>query len=302
MWPLPSNACGWFAASDVEATVGPVAGRPTVVRSAERPRRQPDGAACLYRLAQQPTPGTGTVAVEVALGAGVIAENVTGTPRSTSAEWDYGTPIPMRGFMGRQGHVTITVTAQSLEIPRFKLEALATRVLGQLHDAPYIAPTDTALARLIADSGGDDPRKSPDPDPCTLITPSEADAVLGPSFVPPYRSPGPVPLADANGAICTYYRRRHRTFTIEPTWSGGRTKLGMAKAVGGKVRAALGGKDASTSAPAGPWDEAASSSTTGALYFLKGDRMLEVHYRTSSTDYDGAVRLAKIAMGRLVAR
>ena len=301
MWPLPRDACGWFAASDVEATIGPVAGAPTVVRSAERPRPQANGAACLYHLAQQPAQGRVTVAVEVSLGTGMIAENGKGTPRPMSADWDYSAPVPM-GFMGRQGHVAITVTAPSLAVPRAKLEALATRVLGQLYDAPFIAPTDTALARLVAASGGDDARKSSDPDPCTLITASEAEAVLGPSIVPPYRSRGQVPLADANGASCTYYRKRHRAFTIEPTWSGGRTKLRMVKAAGGMAAAASGNSGASTGAPAGPWDEAASSSTTGALYFLEGDRMLEVHYRTSSTDYDGAVRLARIAMGRMAAR
>ena len=57
-----------------------------------------------------------------------------------------------------------------------------------------------------------------------------------------------------------------------------------------------------TGAAAGPWDAASSSGTTGALYFLEGDRMLEVHCRTSSTDAGGAVRLAKIAIGRMVAR
>ncbi len=38
---------------------------------------------------------------------------------------------------------------------------------------------------------------------------------------------------------------------------------------------------------------------TGLLYFLKGDRMLELGYRTSSTDATGAVRLARAAVGRL---
>lgn len=299
--PLPSDACGWFGASDVEATVGPVAGAPTIVRSAERPRPQADGHACLYRLAQQPSHGTGTVAVEVSVGNGVIAENVLGATGAQPSPWDYGAPIPL-GFMGRQGHVAITVTAQSLDIPRAGLEALAARVLGQVSDQPYLAPADTALAKLIAESGGDDPRKSSDPDPCTLITTAEAEGVLGRLTVPPYRSPGQVPLADAYGASCSYHSGKHRAFTIEPTWVGGRTKFDMAKAVGGMAALVLGNGSAPSSAAAGPWTDASSSGTTGALYFLNGDRMLEVHYRTSSTDTDGAVRLAKIAMGRMVAR
>ena len=299
--PLPGDACGWFGASDVDATVGPITGAPTIVRSAERPRPQADGRACLYRLAQQPSRGTGTVAVEVSVSNGVIAENVMGATRGQQSPWDYGAAIPI-GFMGRQGHVTITVTAQSLEIPRAKLEALAARVLGQVSDQPYQSPVDTALAKLIAESGDDDPRKSSDPDPCTLVTTAEAEAVLGRLTVPPYRSAGQAPLADAYGASCSYYTGKHRAFTIEPTWAGGRTKFGMAKAAGGMAALVLGNERASSNAAAGPWSDASSSGTTGALYFLDADRMLEVHYRTSSTGRDGAVRLAKIAMRRMVAR
>jgi hypothetical protein len=49
----------------------------------------------------------------------------------------------------------------------------------------------------------------------------------------------------------------------------------------------------------GPWDKAQVSSGTGALLFLKGDQLLEVHYLTSSTDRRGAVKLAAQAMPRL---
>ncbi|HUF35335.1 MAG TPA: hypothetical protein VMN37_05250 [Gemmatimonadales bacterium] len=49
----------------------------------------------------------------------------------------------------------------------------------------------------------------------------------------------------------------------------------------------------------GAWEEAAANGTTGQLYFLKGDRMLEVGYVTSSTDRAGAVRLARSAVEKL---
>jgi hypothetical protein len=48
----------------------------------------------------------------------------------------------------------------------------------------------------------------------------------------------------------------------------------------------------------GPWDQA-TAGTTGALYFLKGDRMLEIVYKTSSTDVRGVAKLAASAIGRL---
>lgn len=42
-----------------------------------------------------------------------------------------------------------------------------------------------------------------------------------------------------------------------------------------------------------------TASPTGALCFLKGDRMLEVTYLTSSTDRAGALLLARKAVARL---
>ena len=48
----------------------------------------------------------------------------------------------------------------------------------------------------------------------------------------------------------------------------------------------------------GPWDRA-NVGITGALMFLKGDKLLEVHYLTSSTDMRGAVKLAAKAMPRM---
>jgi hypothetical protein len=49
----------------------------------------------------------------------------------------------------------------------------------------------------------------------------------------------------------------------------------------------------------GDWEEAGSDRMTGQLYFLKGERLLQLGYLLSSANADGAVRLARIAMGRL---
>ena len=48
----------------------------------------------------------------------------------------------------------------------------------------------------------------------------------------------------------------------------------------------------------GPWD-AASAATDGTLLLLKGDALLELRYRTSSTDLAGAVKLGRLAVPRL---
>jgi hypothetical protein len=57
--------------------------------------------------------------------------------------------------------------------------------------------------------------------------------------------------------------------------------------------------DAADTLDDGPWEEAGASSLTGELYFLKGDRFLEINYLTSTTDMNGAVGLARIALERL---
>lgn len=48
----------------------------------------------------------------------------------------------------------------------------------------------------------------------------------------------------------------------------------------------------------GPWD-GAQVGLEGKLLFLKGDRLLAVHYLTSSTDRRGAVKLAAQAIQRM---
>lgn len=49
----------------------------------------------------------------------------------------------------------------------------------------------------------------------------------------------------------------------------------------------------------GTWDPAPVGAASGALQFLKGDRLQEVHYLTSSTGSRGALKLAAQAMERI---
>ena len=147
---------------------------------------------------------------------------------------------------------------------------------------------------------GGEPEPPPSgPDPCGLITRSEAEAVLGQLVVEPYRSNEGTPLADPYGKGCSYLTAGHRALVLRPHWEGGKMLFGMARNLGGTVASALpeaGPDHESADTLDGPWDEAAGNGTTGDLYFLKGDRMLEVGYLTSSTGPAGAVRLARIAV------
>lgn len=68
----------------------------------------------------------------------------------------------------------------------------------------------------------------------------------------------------------------------------------------GGVDATIAAKTGGTQGPdtlEGNWDAIAIGSD-GALHVLKGDKMLLVQYKTSSADFDGAVKLVRAAMAR----
>jgi hypothetical protein len=87
---------------------------------------------------------------------------------------------------------------------------------------------------------------------------------------------------------------------LHPTWEYGGTAYEATK-MGGIVEkiAPTMHVDAADTLDSGPWEEAGASSLTGELYFLNGDRFLEVNYLTSTTDMNGAVGLSRTALGRL---
>jgi hypothetical protein len=174
---------------------------------------------------------------------------------------------------------------QAAEVSREQAVALANGIRGKIADLPFPAERSGV---------------PPSPDPCVLLTVQEAESVLGKLVVPPYRSDGDTPLAIQNGTSCSYLTANHHALVLTPVWEYGGTAF-EANRMGGiveKIAPAL-HNDAADTLDAGPWEEAGASSLTGALYFLKGDRYLEVGYLSSTTDMNGAVRLASIALGRL---
>src|SRR5439155_3447001 len=120
-----------------------------------------------------------------------------------------------------------------------------------------------------------------DPDPCKLLTREEAETVLGKLLLPPYRSTDETPLADPSGKGCSYYSGKHRVFTIKPEWDMGRQLFGIAAATGQMFGAVAGVPSEGANSLKGAWDRAAAG-TDGTLYFLKGDKMLTVVYRTAN--------------------
>jgi hypothetical protein len=103
------------------------------------------------------------------------------------------------------------------------------------------------------------------------------------------------------GKSCSYFTAGHHALVVTPTWEYGGMAFDAMRGVGGmleKVAPSL-HNDAADTLDTGPWEDAAGDPATGQLYFLKGDRLIEIGYFVSSTGFDGAVRLARIAVGRL---
>lgn len=254
--------------------------------------------------------------MQVVLNQGVIEENAIGRMRDTFARelsdgavtkaepstapggrWDYSGRLP-NVFIGRQGTVGVHVGTQTLDIASAALEALAAAVLDRLPDRPFTLPPDPDLAALAAlDPDRGRPSTSTSPDPCALLTRAEAEAVLGPLSVAPYRSAKDSALATPHGESCSYYTTRHRALIITPEWSGGKMLFGMVRGLSGMTDSVIGGNTSAPSAT-GPWEKATHSST-GGLHFLKGDRMLTMEYRMSTAARDAALKLAALAVNQL---
>jgi hypothetical protein len=118
-------------------------------------------------------------------------------------------------FIARQGTIGVHVGTQALDVRTDVLEKLAATVFDRLPDRPFNLPPDPDLAALAAlDPGRPHPSAPSSPDPCALLTREEAEAVLGPLGVAPYRSAKDSALATAQGESCSYYAARHRALII----------------------------------------------------------------------------------------
>ena len=197
--------------------------------------------------------------------------------------WDAPGLAPY-GFSGRVGHVRISVRGVAPDVPREVSQALAARVRDRIPDLPFPA---TNPYQILAREKGN---------PCDLLTRAEAEAVLGPLVVAPYRASSYwPPLAHPEGHGCAWYTAGHRVFSLVPVWNDGEAEFNMNKGMGELMAPVM---PQELTIIKGPWDEA-HVGLTGALLFKKGDQLLEVHYLTSSTDIRGAVKLAAQAMPRM---
>jgi hypothetical protein len=309
----PDDPCGWLSPVEAEAILGSFSAPPVRVRPGQNPSPDAYGTGCLYTLAVQPQLGTGTVVLSVSLTGGEAADLVSAASASlfggdtaggdggaaARAGWDHETRLGTT-YLARIGHIGVQVDRGSFEIADDKARQLAAEARDKMADRPFANPVDPFLDSLRKAEGSPVEPPPQGPDPCALLTRAEAEAVLGPLAVPPYRSAGNSPLWDARGDSCSYFTGNgHRALTIMPVWSQGQMTFRMAAGMGGMAASAT-GVDAGLAADTleGPWDDVMQD-MQGMLRFLKGDRMLEVTWVSSSTDRAGALRLAAAAVGRL---
>jgi hypothetical protein len=310
----PDDPCDWLSPEEVEATLGSFSAPPVRVRPGQNPTPDAYGTGCLYTLAIQPQLGTGTVTLSVALHGGEAADLVSAasaslfgvTPGTATADsgaassgWDHQTRLGTT-YLARIGHIGVQVDRGTFEIPDDKARQLAAAARDKMADRPFANRVDPFLDSLRKAKGSPAEPPPQGPDPCALLTRAEAEAVLGPLTVPPYRSAGDSPLWDAHGESCSYFTGNgHRALTIRPTLSQGQMTFRMAAGVGAAA-ANVTGVDEGMAADTleGPWDDVMQD-MHGMLRFLKGDRMLEVTWVSSNADRAGALRLAATALGRL---
>jgi hypothetical protein len=136
-------------------------------------------------------------------------------------------------------------------------------------------------------------------DPCSLLTPDEVAAVIGPLAGPPYRSGGGV-LPSPNGTSCRYETADLHAIRVEVMWKGGAQFMGMMGAVQGAVK--QGGlkelKLIDGTTVAGEWDEARVSQCC-VFNALRGDQMVIVDIAGSRATLAQASSLADAALKRL---
>jgi len=186
--------------------------------------------------------------------------------------WDYLGAYP-REMTGRVGVLAIHADWGGVDVPLDSIEKILTMMRDKLPDYPGGAQGHGSVA-------GDE-------DPCSLVSREEAESVLGKLLVRPYESRDLTGLVDDTGKGCSYYTKNHHIFSLMPMWSHAKAVFNV-----------TGATRPIPSSTAGDWDKAASD-PVGNFYFLKGDRMLAVSWKTSATDQDGALKIAALAMKKL---
>jgi hypothetical protein len=149
--------------------------------------------------------------------------------------------------------------------------------------------------------------KAATPDPCTLLSPAEAQAYVGTLITPPYRANSDG-LADAGGDACLYRGSGARQLAIVRTGADsaqvGKILDEVPNAVGGALEKAGAGNLAAAAhqvmaqIPDAAWDKA-TWIPGGTLFVTKGAQGVNVDVSAASGKQDEAVTIARQIVPRL---
>ena len=198
-----------------------------------------------------------------------------------------------------------TTTLQSALLPIFMTIALCS--CSQRNAAPggaaASAPTLQNAPSQSASSTG--------ADPCSLLEPSEVEAIMGPLAGKPYRTKSgmsliaPVP----DGDTCVYETPDFRAILVTVEWQDGGQAFGMMNLPGRLASGVMQNAPKPTADAAksmlpggvqidGEWDEATSTGCC-EIYALRGDQLITYDYRGWRADTARAVVLLNKALLRL---
>lgn len=290
------NPCTFVHEYDASRLVGPVVGLEWQAKSAHDTTSDPNGIACIMRLAPRPgVPPESFFAIELVTEGAIAFEtgaaemnraaknmlHLIGAKTADGAQhfvngWDYLGAYP-REMTGRVGHIAIHADWGGVAVPLDSVEKLMRMMRDAIPDRPF-----DAFGR--GSEAGEE-------DPCSLITRNEADSVLTKLAAPPYESRDLSGLADKNGTGCSYYWPNHEVLSIRPWWSNGKVVFNVSGATLPTGLASYGNLPR-------PWDKEAAD-PVGNFYFLKGDRLVALSWKTSGLSEYGAYRFAVFAMKRL---
>jgi hypothetical protein len=299
--PLNADPCAWLPRAEVERLIGPLGSAPTRINDAEQfDRPNPQGSACLYQLAAhtEETPAfvaigvvlDGVAAMEAGLGAGLSEMGLDSLGGSDDryrkrSGWDWKSGLPGGAlFAARIGHLGVMSTVRAPRLSSEAVDSLAAAIRDRIPDLPFGEASSASAAAAAAN-------------PCALVTQQEAEAVLGTLLVAPYRSHESSPIAYANGPSCSFYTAGHHVLVLTPTSHDGKMIFNMMSGLTQNVSEKLGASAVDDTLD-GPWDQTGRG-IDGTLYVLKGDRLLAIQYRTSTTNLAGALRIAAAALPRL---
>lgn len=299
--PSQSDPCAWVTPDEVKGVLGSAPVRTQRVGSIDNTDPEPNGRACQYDLADTAPDGSHARLLLMVDPRGNLAAEPVGkmlnqrlakdapglghvdTAVATKA-WD-ASVWNIDVYHGRLGSLAVEVGTPdwgAVKVDREKVERLAALVRDKVPDEPFA--TDQAS-------------QAPDGDPCSLLSPKDVEALVGPLKLPPFRSSNGDPVFERGGSSCTYWLGRHRALTVGAEWSNGKELFRASTMMGNLIDSKLGLTGESTDTLEGMWDQAASAA--GALVVLKGEKLLSVGYQPAAVDIGVAARVAAKALAAL---